>query len=217
MSEDIINRGDEVFKGEAAHLLGESDLKRIACLHLESLPEDILPMLGKYYLRCFYRFMSRSDQEKIFLIRSNDSLIHAICVLTFSSDTLLKRSIIKTLPCFLFFFSLKIIISIEFRRIVFSILKDSCGTKIDGLDPQITFIFTDPASRGNKLGATLLKMVEDYLKSGRYKELYVKTLDHPENRAAEFYKNNGFGFMKKMAYAGRDYLILKKELNSVDL
>lgn len=192
--------------------LNNRELGRIARLHVKCLPGNILPMLGPAYLASFYQFTALSDLEEVLAYNDDDPLIKGVCVITSSAGTLFKRAIKGTFSKFLTAFAVKFLTSFRFQKICFLFLKDMLTGKAQTYDPQIAFIFVDPAYQGQGIGSHLLTEAEKVLADKGFNDIYVKTLSDPQNSAVSFYLKQGFAEHQSLNLAGNKYSILKKEL-----
>lgn len=63
--------------------LSKADIRRLADLYCQSLPGDILPMLGVAYVRCFYSAIARFKSEQVLVARDTENEIQAACIISF--------------------------------------------------------------------------------------------------------------------------------------
>lgn len=189
--------------------LSNRELGKIARLHIKCLPDDILPMLGSAYLTAFYRFISTSDIEELAVFKDEDSVIKGVCIITKSSETLFKRAIKNTTSAFFAAFIKKLIISFAFQKTCFSVMREIRKNKV--FDPQIAFIFVDPASQGQQIGSQLILHADTYLVNQGFDCIYAKTLCDNNAKAIDFYLKNGFDHFEKIEFAGKNYYLLQKK------
>lgn len=191
--------------------LDKLDLENIAALHCSSLPEDILPMLGREYLKHFYFFLNGSRHERIFVVRNQDSRILAVCVLSLSPNNLSTRALASTFPQFFRSFFCRFLESAAFRNLSFAILGTALRGGAPNLCPEIVFIFTDSNERGRGLGSLLLKEAENYLKGEKINVFYVKTYYTSNGMTTNFYRKNNFQICGRSPFGKKIHLIFKKQ------
>lgn len=192
--------------------LSSADISRLAALHHRCLPDDILPMLGEDYLTSFYCAIASSPCEMIYVRRNAQQTIIGACIITLESSTIMRRMITQTIVPFLLASLKKYAFSREFRRCVAGVIKYSLRRYSDRYDPQITYIYVDPASRRSSVGQSLIRDAADNLLSRGYSRLYVKTLHNTDITALSFYQRHGFCVEHVLDFAGRRYAIMCKQL-----
>ena len=189
--------------------LTNDELREIARLHLRALPGDILPQLGAWYLTFFYKYLGKSPFEKIIAARDENNQIKGACALSFSQSNLMRRVLKHTfLPLVLAGLKASCT-SWAFLKTAFLVL---AGSPPKDSSANITYIFVDPdyASRG--LGRQLLSEAEKEARQAGHRSLSVKTSSQGDNRALDFYKQNGFLERTSLVFAGRPYKILEKAI-----
>lgn len=190
--------------------MGQTDILRVTDLYLESLPEDLLPTLGRDYVECLMKFLIQSDEEKIFLLRNDQEEIQAVCIISLSMPTFMKRTIKYTFAHFMKAFFRNFFSSLKFQKMTFSIIKCFFLRNQPAFNPEIICIFSDATNRGQGMGSQLLLCAEEYLKERHFNTLYARTASDEANRAVSFYTNNGFQYDKKIKFGLRKFSVLKK-------
>lgn len=186
--------------------LRAADMARLAEMHASSLHMQMLTLMGRNYLRAFYRFVAASPLERIFVARIDGALAGA-CVITQADDTVLRRAVLATFPHFLIAAGARFVRSAAFRRTCWAVLRS--GSR-PALKPQILVIFTDPAWTGRGIGRRLIERAASELPDADY--LYTKTEAIDSNRAIDFYAKIGFEIAEQASYAERAYLYMRKPL-----
>src|SRR5215468_11379602 len=75
--------------------LSPAECGQLAALHCACLPDSQVSQLGIAYATAFYRYVSRSPQEKAFVSRADTEIIGG-CVLSLSPTTLRRRLLLHT-------------------------------------------------------------------------------------------------------------------------
>lgn len=184
-------------------------IDEIVEIHFSTLREDILPLLGKKYLRLFYLFIIASEKESIYIEEENGQII-AFCVVTYEIEKILARVIKNTFFSFLWRLLIAIVNNQNIRNYILSIVfkPQSFVSK----NPEIAFLCTHLDYQGKGVGSKLLEEVSNDIKAQGYTNLYVKTINKIENNAISFYRNNGFVTLADFEYAGIPYKYLIKGL-----
>lgn len=195
-----------------------NDIKQIAQLHVNALPNDIFPSLGKWYLTHYYKFVISSIKDDLILLR-NENNIDAVCVITYSSTDFISRVVKATFFPLFISAVLSFFTSNAFRHFFISFIKSKI-IKNDthgfgkNMNPEIAFIYTDTKKQGQGLGTKLLSKVKTLLLDKHITELFVKTLDHPSNKALNFYLKIGFKPIGQLTQLGRNYTAFKLYLSN---
>jgi len=79
--------------------------------------------------------------------------------------------------------------------------------KFKKLGPWIALLYTEPNSRNQKCGQTLLQEIEKNSKNLGYKEIYLYTFT-----AESLYLRNGWKPLEQVIYKGNDTVVMKKEI-----
>ena len=188
------------------------DVEAIARLHLRSIDDSLPSLLGLRYLKRFYRFLARSRHEWVFVERI-DGDVHSVCVVSFEPASVNAR-ILRATPVALGWHAAAAILrNPAFRSFLRHYLRERLrGGGADGKAPEITYIFTSEARRGERLGRRLVERVEAFLRERGVGAYHVKTLDDPANRALSFYDEIGFDRIGTRAESGRSFVEFRKRI-----
>lgn len=187
------------------------DIAQLAALHASLLPGSMLCALPLIGLRCFYRFVSRSTREELFVVRNDDGALCAAAILTFSPSTLMKRFLLGRH----IWLSVFLAISPRVWSVLPSFLKDVFIDNTTNATPaaaELIYIYTAPLAQSSGLGASLLARIEHTLTAKRHAQYVVWTQDNPANRAIAFYEKNGFAPVSHGLRFGQPFVCLKKNL-----
>jgi len=191
--------------------LSGKDCSRLAALHCECLQDSLVSELGLSYAKAFYRYVSRSPEEKVFVLRE-DGEVASGCVLSLRPKTLRQRLLLHTplllyaAPWFLRQFSKRN------PKPVAEPKSEPVGDPVPDRKPEVILIFTAQASRNRGTGAALLAQCEQFLLARGDPEYFVRTVDQESNRALKFYSRNGFVAVGQSFAHGRTFRVLKKTI-----
>lgn len=192
--------------------LSARDIDWIATLHLASIDDSLPSLLGAAYLRRFYRFVAASEVETLFFERI-DGDVASVCLVSMEPESLHGRIVKGTSPSLFWYALLALCRSPDSRRFLRQFVTDRLrGAEEAPGGPEITYIFTDPKRRGQRLGARLLARVEAHLRERNVSVYHVKTVDEPDNRALAFYDQSGFRRAGRLVEAGRTFVLFQKAL-----
>ncbi len=190
------------------------DMLSLARLHEQCLDDSIFSLMGTGALATYYRFVTRSDRESLFLIRDEGTIIGAAVLSTSPHDMsgrlfrryglALSGPLIKGL-----------VGSATFRTRFFKhlIAKDSTPAAL-ALLPEIVQIFVHPDHRNQQIGSRLLNDAEGWLRVGGVNRYYIKTHNVGEqNQALPFYESRGFSRAGESTFAGELYVYFVKEIS----
>ncbi len=195
---------------EPGEALSTRDVDRIAAIHVASIEDSLVTLIGGDYARRFYYWLADSEHEWI-LIERIDGGVESACVVSLEPASLYSRCVRATWPSLV-----RSSLSALFRRLAFwsfllSFARDglrSGATAAPG--PEITFIFTSERSRGSGLGGRLLRRADAFFRRRGMKTYFVKTIDDPANRALSFYDRNGFRRIARKTEGGRRFMVFQK-------
>jgi ribosomal protein S18 acetylase RimI-like enzyme len=187
------------------------DCSQLADLHRECLPDSLVSRLGGGYARAFYRYVSQSADERVFLRRDADHILSA-CVLSLAPQTLTRRLIFGT-PL-LWFAALGILRLSLARWLLASFGRPSAAPHSPPHHslPEVILIFTAPRGQGRGLGSDLLDECQRVLAARGCSEYRVRTIDDEANAALRFYARNGFVECGRCVELGRPFRILRKRI-----
>jgi ribosomal protein S18 acetylase RimI-like enzyme len=184
--------------------LARRDIRQLARMHVEALPDSLVSQVGERYARAFYRYAVASPHEVILTARAGGSLSGA-CMMSLAPDTLSRRLLVRT-PLALF-------APFAIRRLPLrALLLGSAASEVQPPGPEILLIFTVPEVRSRGLGAQLLARCEALLVARGVDRLLVKTRDDPANRALAFYERARFHRIASRTVHGKRLAVLEKTL-----
>lgn len=192
--------------------LSERDIGVLARLHVESLPDSLISVVGERYARVFYRHLSSSRDEFLYLERggANGTDVVGACVVSLHPETL-NRRLLRTTP--LLPMSMMAITRLPLRSIFAKLLAKSrtpAATQPSG--PEIILIFTLPGLRGVGSGTRLLMRAESWLAARGVERVFVKTRDVADNRAIRFYEKAGFRRIASIVKQGKNLALFDKHI-----
>lgn len=166
--------------------LDEADCRRLARLHVASLPDTAIGRLGSRYAERFYRYVARSGDEHAFVHREAGT-IEAACILSLAPESLTRRLWRHT--------SLALAVVRAFPhasvRALWGALRPGAGSMVTG-SAEVIVLFTRAECRETGLASALLRRCEAYLAASGYEGYCVRAVADPASRAAEFYLKRGF-------------------------
>ena len=137
---------------EPGEALSESDLERVARLHLAGIDDSLPSLLGPRYPLHFYRFVVASDREWLFVERV-DGKVESACVLSFEPRSVGSRIVRATLPWLARDAALALLQRRDFRSFLVRSLGEIIGGGGGEPDaPKLNYLFTNEALRGGGLG-----------------------------------------------------------------
>jgi GNAT superfamily N-acetyltransferase len=190
------------------------ELKLIARLHAESLPNDFLPLLGEKALLLFYDFLDGSLLERCLLAHDSAGGIAGCCVVSLSPWTLVRR--------FLCYHPMRLVgilcsqllkyPPLLARAFGFIARRRSPGARIPINSSEIAFLFVRGLSRGTGTGRYLIEQAELWAKEKGSRYLTARTASGHSNSAVAFYQKAGFAVIGSESRGRAQYLMLMKEL-----
>ncbi|MGE0709419.1 MAG: GNAT family N-acetyltransferase [Planctomycetota bacterium] len=192
-------------------LLSAADLGRLGALHVESIPGSLPALLGAGYAARLYRFFVDSPRE-LLLCERVGGRVEGACVVSLDPDTSFARITRATLP-WLAASALARLPRSGLRRYLRGWLVERLrGGSADLPAPAIIYVFTSAPLRGSGLGARLLAQVEEALRARGLREVHVKTLAEPTNRAIAFYERQGYQRAGTVQEGGQEFVVLRRAL-----
>ncbi len=192
-------------------IVSDSEFSQIKKLHILSLEDSMITLLGENVVENYYKFVSESEDDCLFLVNEKENVI-GTCMLSHKPNSVTKR-MAKKYPFLILFAVLKqILISSKNRKKIFQFLlkKSESPKSILGL-PEVIQIFTDINYRNKKIGTRLIEQVETHLKNRNENKYYLKTFDDPNNLALLFYKKRNFREVGKNVISERPYVYFIKD------
>ncbi len=170
-------------------------IDQIVDIHMSVLSKDLLPQMGK--------------TESI-LIKEIDGKVAAFCVVSYDSKNILRRVLKHTFFPFLCSMFYAVFNDWKFLTLMVKIMFNFGD--FENKNPEIAFLCTHKHYQGKGIGSELLETARKNLKDQGYCNLYVKTINQPENLAIRFYTQNGFVAIENFVYAGIPYQYFMKVL-----
>src|ERR1051325_8644113 len=160
--------------------LGRKDCCRLAALHCECIADSMVTRLGRSYAEAFYRYVSRSTEERVFVLRDAAEIFRG-CVLTLSPKTLRRRLLIHT-P--LLWYAIPWLCRKLLAKRRPARLSQESDLPVGSMPdlPELILLFTAPGSRNQGAGAALLAQCEQFLAGQGSGEYLVKTIEDESNR-----------------------------------
>ena len=187
--------------------LNNLQIKTLASLHFQNIPNSFFSLMGKKYLEILYKYLNKSQSEIVFFGLVNEKII-AANILSLHPSSLFKRLFFKTniiIYIFLYFYKLPI------SNILKSIFSKNL-VNINSNQPEILFLFTDKKYQGNGYASKLIAISEKYLQKKNYLFINVSTLAGKNNKANLFYLKNKFSFVSEYILQGKRMSRYTKEL-----
>jgi len=197
---------------EILNKVSKAELAEVAKLHVNSLPNDLLPQLGIKYLNHFYSFINKSPHDGL-LVGAIDGKIVGSVSYTLRSASFLKRSVINTLSSFSRHFVTRYFNSKKLRIASLNIILSLLSTNKIDLSPELAFIFTDSKFRSMGIGSKLINNLEIVLRKKGLNKYFVKTINSKGNQAIDFYEKNKFTCIGEKSIGKTFYLIFEKTIN----
>ena len=196
--------------------LNSKDIVKIAEIHLKTMDDSIISLLGFSYTKKFYQFIARSEREITAIKRDGAGEVVAACITSLEPHSLGKRLMFHT-P--LWFFLIISFYRLPWIKILFR-MKQVLNTEIvESIElirrsPELILIFSDPSKQGKGIGTNLVLKTEEHLLSLNTPFYQVRTLDNPNNRALRFYQKCNFQKLEKSEKQGRIFQVLYKQLRT---
>ena len=185
----------------------EIDYRRLAKLHIDSIPDTSISIIGERAAALMYRFIHESKKE-LLLAATIDGTIYGGIVVSYEPATISRR-FIKTYPIrFAARFFPSFIQNISRLPELFKLFAADDPYKYS---PELMFLYTDQKLRSKGIGRFLVKEIALQIKEIS-PLLYVRTLDNKENRAIPFYERNGFKIYEAIEHLGKIQIVMVSEL-----
>lgn len=192
--------------------LSRRDIAILGRLHVETLPDSTVSIVGLRYAEAFYRYLCRSRHEVVFLERGNDGTsVAGACIVSLQPETLSRRLLMATplLP-FAMAAAPRLVANTMHGKLK---AVPSTSPTVQPAGPEIILIFTLAELRSRGCGSRLLARSEAWLVSHNYRRLFVKTRDDAANRAIGFYLNSGFSRIESVVNKGKALILFDKNLH----
>lgn len=198
---------------------------QLATLHMASLPDSMISMLGVGAVERYYDLVTTSVSEHVFVVGAGEinrqdakpakqkgetDGVVAACVLALEPHTVMGR-FARAAPLRLAADLARQSLGAVFRRRLLARAREGGATDGPGV-PEVTQIFTDAAERGRGLGSALLRACEDKLRALGHPSYCIHTLRDDNDAGIRFYRREGFTDSGTSRSFGDDYLIMTKGL-----
>ncbi len=207
-----------------------AEVPSIVELHKICLPASILTALGDEALYRYYDTVVGSLREHVFVALDEEHAVVAVCVLSMAPGSLLRRFAVGAPVSMLRDLAKGSLLTAELRhRVGARAWEASTGvargalrlvTRASSRDasdtsaglPEVTQIFTDPTLRGQGVGTSLLRTVEDTLQGMGRQGYCIHTLRDDNDAGIRFYRREGFTVTGTTTSFGDHYLVMTKGL-----
>jgi len=199
-----------MIEGEEA--LSAEDIARLAQLHSRNLPLSVLSGMGVLYLKAFYAFVARSDREWLFITRVS-GVVQGVGLVSLEPWTISRRLVLGTLVWFSFGVLAGCIRSGNFRKhLMFFLSGPAILRQKEFESPELVHIIVDEGNRDKKIGGTILKRVEIFLRRRSESRYHLKTMKSGPADASKFYIQNGFAKFHEVDFCGQRFSCFEKTL-----
>ena len=183
-----------------------AEVPSIVELHKICLPASILTALGDEALYRYYDTVVGSLREHVFVALDEEHAVVAVCVLSMAPGSLLRRFAVGARA----WEASTGVARGALRLVTRASSRDASDTSA-GL-PEVTQIFTDPTLRGQGVGTSLLRTVEDTLQGMGRQGYCIHTLRDDNDAGIRFYRREGFTVTGTTTSFGDHYLVMTKGL-----
>ncbi len=188
-------------------LLEAGDIRTVARIHFESLPEDFLPSLGLHFLDAvYYPAAIRSQHAVTFIARLDGQRVGFVTVAhnsdRYTNDILKGRY--STLASYALGASLR-----DPMMLIrsFQVVRSALLSKPDPVKSEIVFIAVDEPFRGRGVGSLLISRAIKYLQNKGQHECRTKTLASNMD-VIRVYQKLGWKERNRFRLMDRDYVTL---------
>lgn len=189
--------------------LREHQLKEIAKIHFNSLPNDFLPLMGEKFLSdVFYKFLLL-DENSHCLVEVQNGKCLGFLHLVFDSGKFLKTLIINKFFDISFAFIKSAFKNPKIIKFAFSLLSSLGNSNQEKKLAEIYIIAIDESARGMGVGDALVKKSIRIAKSEDSPGIQIKTLKSNDRWVNYFMKNN-WQLSREMKIDKNYYVLLKK-------
>jgi GNAT superfamily N-acetyltransferase len=186
-----------------------ADAEPLALLHRESLPSSLLTSLGLGALVRYYRFVATSSCECVWSAVVGGDVVGG-CVLSEAPDTVMRRFGGRAPFQLGRELARQVIVNNAFRARLLAGLRGGGGDEKHA--PEVTQIFTDGKLRGQGIGAQLLRVCEESLRTRGVQKYFVHTERDDNQAGIRFYLREGFVQIGQSVSFGEHFLVMQKDL-----
>ena len=178
------------------------DIKRLARLQVEVLPDSAISKLGQRYVRSFYRYAQRSPLELVLVERNEAGVIVAGCVVSLDVSSLERRLALHT----------RLLFEAGLRPVwLWSTIRNLGGPGVPH-SVELIYLFTDAKARGRGSATRLMVEAEAELRHRKIPEYAVRTFEDPGNPALAYYLGRGLKLSGTLQAHGSSFCVLTKKL-----
>jgi len=167
----------------------EQDIGSVVNLHLESLQDGLLPLLGLEILLAFYKELLQDDGSEILVAKEGKEIV-GVAAISKNPDRLIAKfkggSFFKIAKGMAGAFLRKPQVTI--REVFFS-------GKLRGY-PELMFLYTKPSMQGRGIGKRLLAEVFKLFFAMKVNE-FIIVISPKNEKGKRFYEKNGFRKIKE--------------------
>lgn len=172
--------------------MNDRSIEGVARLHVRCLPDSLITVLGAGYVRSFYRYVARSENEILVVERDGDGRTVAAAVLSLSPATLTRRLLLRTSLLVSMLRSLPRLLELFWASARGARRHTPSGRATHPERPRLILIFTAEAERGKGRGTALVREIERRLRQLGIRRYEAMTESDPSNPALDFYRSRGF-------------------------
>ena len=183
----------------------DDDVHRLAELHVASLPDSNVTVLGAEYARAFYRYVTSSSRELTMIDRDAAGRISAAAVISLDPDSLPRRLVFRT-PL------LRHLVAHPRRMAAWALTLGGPAAARSTM-PELILIYTSPEERGRGRATTLIQRAESHLRRLGIDAYEVKTVADPSNPTLAFYRSRGFTPRAMASELGRRFQVFERQLH----
>lgn len=143
---------------------------KVADIHFEALPEDVLPSLGIKFLRSYYKYILNNESQYVLGVFKNDKLV-GFCQLSFSHVKILD--FFKIYP--LKILHLLKLIMLQPKKILIGLFFLIYRFQSKQTYPEICFIAVKKKFQRTGLGSNIIEKINKISRSKGFKSITTKT------------------------------------------
>ncbi len=187
----------------------EHQLKDIAKIHFNSLPNDFLPLMGEKFLSdVFYKF-SFLDENSHCLVDVKNGKCRGFLLLVSESGKFLKTFLINNFKKISVAFIKAALKNPEIIKFAFGLLSSLGKSEEEDNFAEIYIIAIDENARGKGIGDALVRESIRLAKSENSPGIKIKTLKS-NNRWVNYFLKNKWRISREISINERCYVLLKR-------
>jgi len=189
-------------------LMDVGDVGEVAKVHVESLPGEFLPSLGRKFLEVFYE-AAVGDPGFLGFLAEDRGRIAGFVVGVLNMKGFFRRVLVKNLWKFGWSVLGKLIGN---PRVFFSMIETVVyPVKESGPEAELVVIAVNEGSRGRGVGRSLVKRLEKAFREKGISE-YKVTVTQKNARARVFYEGLGFCTAGSFGFYGKRWNLMRKKI-----